>query len=182
MYVTYDPDSAMSYIYLMNYKNLKVDETDQSVAYIKNQDLSKHIEKMELKEKTYAEYIKSGVLEDEFQNDLTTDGYMIGIELCMSPEKYVALIQNELFSIYELDWHGKRYNLLAIDYFDSTCDEDNIIVPLTKNNDCFVIGNLSNKHNPSICYIKGIISSNEKIYPLPYWCNTYLFRPDYSRT
>ncbi len=186
MIITCESNTRMGYIYLMpNYRIMNIYENenndinkyvDMKSINIKVNETLMHIN--QLKQMRISEYLyrdvsyKGKEFTEEYHNDLDENGYMIGIELNLSKEKFLRLIKNKSFQIYQLNWMKSNFILLTLDIFDNVFDSNNILYPFSERKDVFAIVQIEGKYNTGL--IKGILSSRDDLYPIE-----YLRRPEF---
>ena len=191
MIITCQSSINMGYIYLMPICNNK-DISEGYKEYLTNNDLSRYVninsmripindnfihtdllDRMKISERTYKE--ARGKVEEfgeEYLNDLDANGYMEGIELNLSKDRLLTLIQDNSFQIFKHHWIGKDFIILTLDRIENVFDIDNIIYPFSNMRDAFAIVHIDERYQTGL--IKGIISAREDLYPLSYLC-----KPDF---
>jgi hypothetical protein len=125
------------------------------------------VSELKLQEITYSEALATLKIDQEYCNDCEKSGYVIGIEMNLSKERFFDLLKNDGFVLYkDFKWKGNKYNILTFDFFENVFCRSNLIYPLTKDKDSFLIVQVEKKYR--IGRIKALITNNEKIYPFEY--------------
>jgi uncharacterized protein YuzE len=177
MVVTCDTSCDMGYIYIKtpqfdfneNCKsnvNQYIKEINLVIPDKKSDIVSLLLNKLTLCDKTYSQALDDLDIDQEYCNDLDENGYLIGIELNLNQLDFMKLIETNSFRVYDIVWKDKDFYMLTFDSDDVVFDVDNIIYPLTKDNDTFVVVKIKSKYN--IGLITGLITSRNDIYPIEY--------------
>lgn len=177
MIVTCDVSCNMGYIYvrtlLMCFNENSKSNGDQLIDGISlnipcenSSNIAYLLNKLILSNKTYSQALEDLDIDQEYCNDLDENGYLIAIELNLNEADFNRLIKTNSFRVYEKVWENKDFYLVTFDSEDEVFSEGNIIYPLTKDNDAFVIVKIIGKYN--IGLIKGLITSRNDIYPIEY--------------
>ncbi|MTI48427.1 MAG: hypothetical protein FH761_11335 [Firmicutes bacterium] len=178
MVITCDISCSMGYIYVMPPKDdfnenskSNVDEyikdINLKIPYERSIDLGLILEKLKLSSKTYSEALEVIEINQEYCNDRDRNGYLIGIEMNLKAEDFIGLIKTKSFRVYETIWKEKEFYIATFDLYNIVFDENNVIYPLTKDNDTFVVVKVENKFN--IGLIKAIVTCRNDIYPIEYF-------------
>ncbi|MGC5327675.1 hypothetical protein [Brevibacillus sp. SYSU BS000544] len=116
-YVYLQPPSTdfMSYIDAKENKISKyIDPSLLEIPLITDNEISRLFEGMQQMIKPY--HLVVGIeSEQEYCNDLDGEGYMNGIELSLSKEKFIDLISNGAFKVYNTEWKGQLFNIATFD-------------------------------------------------------------------
>lgn len=124
------------------------------------------LDKMKIASKTYSEAFKAGEVEEEYCNDKDENGYVKGIELNLSKEIFISLIKQEAYKGYFINWRSKDFILVTFDFTDNVFDSKNVIYPLSKENDAFLIAKIEERYGTAL--IKALISARDDLYPVDY--------------
>ncbi|WP_313641767.1 hypothetical protein [Paenibacillus sp.] len=121
----------------------------------------------------------------EYGNDMDKHGYITGIELSLTKNRFVDLVSNQAFKAIRTEWSGQEFHLITFDHLENVLHPENIIYKLNDKEDAFVIVQLCKSEDLGIRYsieseklpialFKGLLSAREDIYPLE-----YLIKPDF---
>lgn len=177
MRITCDASCDMGYIYLMppkriysndvNHLGKYVEQENVEIPIIWNNEISNKIDSLKLMSKTYRNAVyKYFDINMDYCNDLDNEGYIIGVELDLRKKKFIELIVNKAFSIIRGNWKNKEVCVLTLDMIDKVFSADNIIYPLNKKRDTFVIVYIEPRYK--IGLIKALITYRNDIYPIDY--------------
>ncbi|MDO3413040.1 hypothetical protein QWJ34_24970 [Saccharibacillus sp. CPCC 101409] len=198
----YEEDGlGMGYIYLMphSYKN-GADDPDNEIGervaaermvipYIDDTaagtDAAAGLDRMIVAEPTLLNDYGIGY-DTDFGNDLDANGYMIGIELRLDPDRFVKLIEEKAFRVIRTTWHGRAFNLVALGLPEDVFDERNVLYKMTEAEDVFVIVRLMTPAEFGVVYepapapsyrlaeFRGLLSARDDLYP-----PAYLLEPEF---
>lgn len=179
MIVTCDSSCNMGYIYLIPHTkdNEDLKNIDKyvnmdliQIPFFNNADIREKFQKLQLMDKTYVDALAGDEFSEEYCND-KRDDYFIGIELTLYKEKFINLIKEQAYRIYKFLWFDyKPFHLICLDKLENIFTTANILYPMNVNRDVYVVCHI----NEEICYIKGIISARDDLYPL-----NYLLKPEF---
>lgn len=189
--------SNMGYIYLTPPKDEFITEYSSGneisqyvnkeklyIPYVTNLDITASLIRMHVSEKTFrSDYGKA--YDTEYGNDMDKRGYITGIELSLTKNRFVDLVSNQAFKAIRTEWNGQEFHLITFDHLENVLHSENIIYKLTDKEDAFVIVQLSKAEDLGIRYsietekqpialFKGLLSAREDIYPLE-----YLIKPEF---
>ncbi|MED4780948.1 hypothetical protein [Brevibacillus choshinensis] len=190
MIITCDAFCNMGYIYLQPPSKDKVDyhsKKDNSIAkYVDISSITMPLEidthkgnllnNMRLSHVTYKKAV-GNEFEDEYRNDLDKNGYIIGIELSLSKDRFVNLITNGAYKIIQTEWKGLHYHITTFDY-DKVFDSRNVIYPLSVTNDAYLIVEITSKDKTG--FIKALITARDDLYPIDYLLNPQFILSEYT--
>jgi hypothetical protein len=187
---------SMGYIYLkphessssvaMEHNTLSdyVNPEQMKIPYSTNEQLSAILDQIPLFPNTFkTEQGKS--YETEYGNDLDEQGYLNGIELTLTSERFIELISQQTIQIIKTHWRNEVFHLIAFDHMDNVLHPDNHIYKLTDAEDAFVIVYLEKPENlgyfisdgqiqPPIALFRAFLTARDDIYPLE-----YLLKPEF---
>jgi hypothetical protein len=187
----------MGYIYLksigiethettknQNTIHLHISPSNITIPYSSNDTLASSLDQMSISTNTFnMELDKS--FEIEYGNDIDENGYLIGIELTLTSERFVNLIRQQAFQIIKMQWNNKEFHMVTFDHMEHVLQPLNHIYKLTDAEDAFVIVYLEKpeilgyvtseeqSHVP-IAQFKALLTARNDIYPLE-----YLLQPDF---
>lgn len=180
--ITYDTSVSMGYIYLQpsrRYLNFLKENKDDLISYVGNHKckisfltdefILEKLQQLKRSTKIYSHALYDGELNQEYQNDLDQDGYLIGIELSLHPERFSTLLQHA-FRCYSLIWNERPMHLYTFEEDDLVFYSRNILYPLHWDRDSYIIVYRDPKNQ--IGYIRGLLTANEERYP-----SSYLLQP-----
>ncbi|MFF0831277.1 hypothetical protein ACFYU8_31045 [Brevibacillus sp. NPDC003359] len=179
MIITCDAYCNMGYIYLQQPGKEIVDsqrEKDNKISRYVDPSLlhiplvvdlnrGKLLDDMQLSAKTYKMAIGDEI-DEEYQNDLDEQGYMTGIELNLSRDRLVHLLENKAFVVYRTEWKGKPFHLATLDIDHKVFDSSNVIYPLNEKQDAFVIIEVKGEYQ--IGLVKALLTRRDDLYPVEY--------------
>lgn len=177
MIITCEVSCNMGYIYLRPpYMHFDVNsksnitefytEIKPIIPYEKSEDISSLLNRLTLSSKTYSKALDEGELGQEYCNDRDENGYLIGIELDLSELEFIKHIKANSYRVYEIAWRNKNFHMVTFDNRVTVFDIDNIIYPLTNDNDTFVVVKIESRYN--IGLITAFITGREDLYPTEY--------------
>lgn len=177
--ITCSAGTQIGYIYLMPPEWIGGGEPENKVEQYIDKDLLQipviedglilnELDKLIIMDKTYKQALKNGDFDEEYCNDLDDQGYMKGVELNISKEVYLRLIQKQAYKIYKIHWRNQNFLLLTLDGYREVINPFNRVYPLTKREDVFVIVRIESRSEYNVVFIKGLISSSNDLYPLDY--------------
>jgi hypothetical protein len=105
--------------------------------------------------------------EEEYQNDLDPNGYMEGIELNLTKDRFFYLIKTCAFQLYTYTWHHREWTVLTLDQEHNVFYAENILYPFQAAKDAFAIVHIEPQYRTGL--IKGIVSARPDLYPIDYW-------------
>jgi len=157
-------------------KYVNLDEI--TIPYVTNAKLTSYLDQMTIAVHTFKEDYKV-VYDTEYGNDMDDYGYVTGIELKLHHEKFIDLIKNQAFKVFQVKWKDKEFHLVTLDREEIVFNPAHVIYKLSDKEDAFVIVKLEEPeklghHYPDpaerrpIALIKGLISARNDIYPLEY--------------
>ncbi|MDF1618872.1 hypothetical protein, partial [Petrocella sp. FN5] len=163
--ITCDSSCSMGYIYLLDtglYNNTNSDSVKKIVDSDKckverkySLDIRKEFETLKFNKLTYNAALKKGDIEEEYLNDKDNLGYIKGIELTLSGDKFIQLIEDNAFTLYESFWGDEECFMITFEVAEKVFSRDNYVFQMTDYNDSFVICNINPQNN--VCMIRGII-------------------------
>jgi hypothetical protein len=167
----------MGYIYLMppkciysndnNHLGKYIEQENIEIPLIRNNEISYSIDSLKLMSRTYKDAVyKYFDINMDYCNDLDNEGYIVGVELDLGKEKFIDLITNKAFKIIQGNWKNKDVCVLTLDLIDKVFSSYNIIYPLNKKRDSFVIVYIEPKYK--IGLVKALITCRNDIYPIDY--------------
>ncbi|MBD2872555.1 hypothetical protein [Paenibacillus arenilitoris] len=191
-----DQSSNMGYIYLQppavirnaieteNKLNNYLNPNQISIPYITDISIALFLDQMRVAANTFdADY--GDIYDTEYGNDMDGNGYIIGIELNLYPDRFVDLIYNQAYKVIQTEWKDREFHVVTLDHEDNVFKPENIIYKLTDQEDAFIVvqlvepellgyhyTNIENRH--PIAFFKALISARNDIYPLE-----YLLNPDF---
>ncbi|MGG1657816.1 hypothetical protein [Brevibacillus sp. NRS-1366] len=191
MIITCDAYCNMGYIYVQppkeNLKKLLCDKDNKISQYVDEQSLhipleiesekSNFLEGMSLSEKTYKQALGTEV-DAEYCNDLDKDGYLIGIELNLTKDRLINLVVNRAFKIYKTKWQGLSFYISTYDYENKVFDSNNVIYPLSKKRDAFIIIEITGPYKVGL--VKALITANDDVYPIDYLLDPQFILSEYT--
>lgn len=187
---------SMGYIYLKpheephaakpDHNNLKDHITTDKIKipYTSDERLEVFLNQMSLSISSFrTEQGKS--YETEYGNDMDEHGYLTGIELNLSSERFIDLVSQQTIQIIKTSWREKALHLIAFDQMESVLQPYNHIYKLTDAEDTYVIVYLEKPENLGIvtfddkpqlpiALFKAFLTTRDDIYPLE-----YLLKPDF---
>ncbi|QZY54163.1 hypothetical protein [Crassaminicella profunda] len=176
MVITCDASCSMGYIYLTRDPKYSYYDPKKIEKYIKkekykmwveeNADVNGLISNIPIKHKTYNQAIADCDITEEYLNDENEEGYLTGIELNLSKNKFIELINGKAFKLYRGLWKEKECMVTTFDITDKVFNSNNVIYPMNKNKDVYLICDVSKQWN--ICTIKGLISFRDDLYSYEY--------------
>lgn len=181
--ITCDANCNMGYIYLAPPKfNIDTDSQNHiEKALQKEQLIISHNETINLDDvlenmkriaKSYKQAFKEGDIKEEFSIDFDRNGYLMGIEMNLSKEDFISLIESQVFKVYTASWESQKFIMVTLDLPEKVFDAGNVIYPLSNNLDAFVI--IDREKNLNNGAVKSLITVRDDIYPLD-----YLINPDF---
>lgn len=177
MRITCDASGGMGYIYLMppkqqyfnsnNHLQKYLEQKNVEIPMVRNNEILGRLDSLKIVNKTYKNAVyKYSDIHMEYCNDMDNDGYIIGIELNLRKEKFIKLIVDKAYKIICGNWRDKEISVLTLDLIDKVFSTDNIIYPLNRKRDAFVIAYIEPKYK--IGLVKALITSRNDIYPIDY--------------
>jgi hypothetical protein len=136
------------------------------IFYEKSEDIALLLNRLTLSSKTYSKALDEGELDQEYCNDRDENGYLIGIELDLSESKFISHIKANSYRIYETTWRNKNFRMVTFENKDTVFDINNIIYPLTNENDAFIVVKIESRYKIGI--ITALITCREDLYPTEY--------------
>jgi len=185
--ITCDSFCGMGYIYLQPQTyNLEkensiircVEKSSLQIPLIADNEKGHLLDEMRLSVKTYREAVNSGEIDEEYKNDLDKNGYIVGIELNLTKDTFDNRIRNGAYKLYQTKWKETSYHIATVDFDDSVFDPKNIIYPLSKKNDAFLVVELTSDYN--IGLIKALITSRDDLYPIEYLLTPHFILNEYT--
>lgn len=189
--------SNMGYIYLTLPKNeynteyssrneisQYVNKEKLYIPYVTDLDITTSLVRMHVSENTFRFDYGKGY-DTEYGNDMDKRGYITGIELSLTKNRFVDLVSNQAFKTIRTEWRGQEFHLITFDHLENVLYPENIIYKLNDKEDAFVIVQLSMAEDLGIRYsietekqpialFQGLLSAREDIYPLE-----YLIKPEF---
>ncbi|AET69444.1 hypothetical protein Desor_4000 [Desulfosporosinus orientis DSM 765] len=177
MLITCDNSVQMGYIYLMPNEaadectldksdiGLYYDLNSLSIPRIKWLSMGQNLNQMPLATRTYREAVDKAFY-CEYWNDLDNEGYMMGVELYLPEESFVTLVAHQAFKLYDIRWRNCDFRVLTLEAYHDVFNKRNVIYPLTKEKDAFVI--LGIDPVTKIAKVMALISARDDIYPIDY--------------
>ncbi|OMD93530.1 hypothetical protein [Paenibacillus odorifer] len=189
--------SNMGYIYLTSPKDennneyLSSNEISQYVSkehlhipYVTDLDITASLIQMVVSENPF-KFDYGNSYDTEYGNDMDMQGYIKGIELSLTKDRFVDLVSNQAFKVIQTEWKDQEFRLVTFDHLEHVLHPENIIYKLTDEKDAFVIVQLckpeglgfhysSEAEQLPIALFKGLLSSREDIYSLE-----YLMKPEF---
>lgn len=192
MIITCDSEVSMGYIYLQPPNHRSVEEYEKMEnkllnyvvphKLIINQKVDNRIEEllnqMRQSTKTYSKALDEEEIDQEYCNDLDKDSHLIGIEFGFTKEKLISLVNSDSFNSYFIKWKGTDFRLYTLDIADEVFNSNNVIYPLTKEMDSYLIVKIEGRYSVGI--IKGLITSREDKYPTDYMLKPLFILHEYS--
>lgn len=139
---------------------------------------------MQISNKTYSESLRSGdngvYFEEDYCNDIISDGYISGIEFSDSRVNLLNKILNGAYKIYSLKFNNRDYYLLTLDFKDKVLNKRNRIYAANETGDVLYICNtsthsvdyeddgLSGTFEYGTRKIKGVIFEKNSVYDVDY--------------
>ncbi|MED1801999.1 hypothetical protein [Brevibacillus porteri] len=191
MIITCDAYCSMGYIYLQppNKKISEYHETKENsianyvdlsslhIPLLTDMCMEQLLETMRLSYQTYREAVGTEVGE-EYKNDLDDNGYIIGVELNLSKEKFIDLVANGAYKLYKTEWRSFPYHIATFDHQHKVFDSNNVIYPLSQRNDVFLIIEITKQYN--IGLVKALISRRDDLYPVDYFLSPQFILSEYT--
>lgn len=140
--------------------------SEMRIPFVTESGINTRLDKMEMARKTYSEALDEGEVDEEYYNDKDENGYVKGIELNLSKEVFINSIKQEVYKGYFINWGLKDFILVTLDLHENVFNFNNIIYPLSKNNDVFLIVKVEKKYRTAL--IKALISARDNLYPVDY--------------
>lgn len=177
MVITCDNNMQMGYIYLMPDETtagytleksdigLYYDLKSLSIPRIKWFSLGQSLSQMRVATRTYRETVDN-TFHCEYWNDLDNEGYMIGIELYLTEERFLSLVAHQAFKIYDIRWRNRDFRVVTLDAYHDVINKNNVIYPLSTEKDAFVI--VAIDPSSKIGKIMALISARDDLYPIDY--------------
>ena len=177
MVITCDNSMQMGYIYLMPNETtaeytleksdigLYYDIKSLSIPRIKWLSLGQSLSQMRVATRTYREAVDNA-FHCEYWNDLDNEGYMIGIELYLTEERFLPLVAHQAFKVYDIRWRNHDFRVLTLDAYHDVINKNNVIYPLSTEKDAFVI--VAVDPLSKIGKIMALISARDDLYPIEY--------------
>ena len=176
MRITCDSDCCMGYIYLQPPRSQDSEKNMTTISkYVRPENLvipvrdgnevNMKLANIEVSPSTYSQAIAAGEFEEEFHNDEDEEGYLYGVEVALTKEEFIRLVEGKHCRIYNSIFGSKNYHLVTLDTLDKVFGHNNIMYPLTDKRDVFVIVEINDYH---VGLIKGLLSSRQDIYDLDY--------------
>lgn len=183
-------DWSMAYIYLKPFTRDMLDDYELhkseitehvtpdklTIPYYTDLEIVECLDKMTVKENTFKDEANRS-FDTEYGNDMDNDGYIIGIELNLTTEKFIDLIEERAYRVIDTRWRDKEFRIITFDHLEKVVNPTNIIYKLTDREDVFVIAELQpqseksdNSELPEVLF-KALISARDDIYPLDYLLN-----------
>ncbi|NRR23677.1 hypothetical protein [Brevibacillus sp. MS2.2] len=191
MIITCDAYCNMGYIYLqqpdkeiIDYQKEKNNHisryVDPSLLYIPlvvDFNRGKLLDDMRLSTKTYKKAVGDEI-DEEYQNDLDKQGYMTGIELNLTKDKLVHLLENKAFVVYRTEWKGQPYHLATLDMDHKVFDSSNVIYPLNEKQDAYLIIEVTGEYQLGL--VKALLTRRNDIYPVEYLLDPQFILSEYT--
>ncbi|WP_242877688.1 hypothetical protein [Desulfosporosinus sp. BG] len=167
----------MGYIYLMPNETtaeytleksdigLYYDVKSLSIPRIKWLSLGQCLSQMRLATKTYREAVDNA-FRCEYWNDLDSEGYMMGIELYLTEERFLPLVAHQAFKLYDIRWRNQDFRVVTLDSYHDVINKNNVIFPLSSEKDAFVI--VAIDPLSKVGKIMALISARDDLYPIDY--------------
>lgn len=183
MLITCDTTCNMGYFYLMpgrhQYRQREKHLLKKSTDLSDGDSFILSLLKMEYINKPYPEVLRDRYLLEEYQNDMTEDGYMKGVELDLSYKELMNRIDGNAFQLYTLDWVNDNYYLLTLNRHEKALNNSNYICPMNSNQDTYIIFSIDSKdiivdfeeYTVNQVSIEGLITFRTDLYPLEYLKN-----------
>ncbi|ODA39751.1 hypothetical protein DSBG_3469 [Desulfosporosinus sp. BG] len=177
MLITCDNNMQMGYIYLMPNETtaeytleksdigLYYDVKSLSIPRIKWLSLGQCLSQMRLATKTYREAVDNA-FRCEYWNDLDSEGYMMGIELYLTEERFLPLVAHQAFKLYDIRWRNQDFRVVTLDSYHDVINKNNVIFPLSSEKDAFVI--VAIDPLSKVGKIMALISARDDLYPIDY--------------
>lgn len=177
MLITCDNTMQMGYIYLMPNDTiaeytleksdigLYYDVKSLSIPRIKWLGLGQSLSQMRLATKTYRESVDK-TFHCEYWNDLDDEGYMMGIELYLTEERFLPLVAHQAFKLYDIRWRNRDFRVLTLDAYHDVFNKNNVIYSLSIEKDAFVI--IAIDPLSKVGKIMALISARDDLYPIDY--------------
>ena len=177
MLITCDNTMQMGYIYLMPNDTiaeytleksdigLYYDVKSLSIPRIKWLGLGQSLSQMRLATKTYREAVDK-TFHCEYWNDLDDEGYMMGIELYLTEERFLPLVAHQAFKLYDIRWRNQDFRVLTLDAYHDVFNKNNVIYSLSIEKDAFVI--IAIDPLSKVGKIMALISARDDLYPIDY--------------
>jgi len=175
--ITCDNTMQMGYIYLMPNDTiaeytleksdigLYYDVKSLSIPRIKWLGLGQSLSQMRLATKTYRESVDK-TFHCEYWNDLDDEGYMMGIELYLTEERFLPLVAHQAFKLYDIRWRNRDFRVLTLDAYHDVFNKNNVIYSLSIEKDAFVI--IAIDPLSKVGKIMALISARDDLYPIDY--------------
>jgi uncharacterized protein YuzE len=192
MIITCDPSVDMGYIYLQppTHRSLEVyEEMDKKllnyvdpkkiIIHQKVENRIEELNQMKQSTKTYSKALDEGEIDQEFCNDLDKDSHIIGIELAFTKEKLISLVNSNSFNSYLIKWNENDYRFYTLDYEDEFFNCNNVIYPLTKEMDSYLVVKVEKRYS-NVGIIKALITNREDKYPTDYMLKPLFILHEYS--
>lgn len=189
MMITCDAYCNMGYIYLQppseevfdyekeqdNALSKYIDSSEIKIPYETNLNIANLFNKMRLSETVY-EMAVDNHFGEEYYNDLDENGYVSGIELNLTKERFIDFVKNQAFKVIQTEWKGLTYHLITFDYHHKVFESSNIIYPLSNKRDGYLIVEIRNK----IGFIKALLTSRDDLYPKEYLLTPQFILMEYT--
>lgn len=101
------------------------------IPVLDGNEVNRKLADIKVSPSTYIEAIAVGEFEEEFHNDLDPEGYLYGVEVALTKEEFIRLVDGKHFRIYNSIFGGKDYHLVTLDTLDKVFGHKNIMYPLT---------------------------------------------------
>lgn len=115
-----------------------VNKEKLDIPYVTDLDITTSLVRMHVSENTFrSDYGKA--YDTEYGNDMDKRGYITGIELSLTKNRFVDLVSNQAFKAIRTEWSGQEFHLITSDHLENVLHPENIIYKLTDKEDAFVI-------------------------------------------
>ncbi|OWA34044.1 hypothetical protein B9G55_17070 [Saccharibacillus sp. O16] len=143
------------------------------------------LNRMRIAERTYRQDFRIGY-DTTYGNDMDQNGYITGIELDLSAERLIELLNQQAFRLLDLHWRDRSFRLLTLDHEDQVFQERNVLYRMSDEEDVFVIAHVPKPKPfdptqpfgdpadslPTIRFL-GLLSARDDLYP-----PEFLLQPD----
>jgi len=191
MIITCDAYCSMGYIYLqppnkriIDYQESKdnniskyVDLSSLHIPLVTDMCIEQLLDTMRLSHRTYREAVGTEI-DEEYKNDLDDNGYIIGVELNLSKEKLIELVNNGAYKLYRIEWQNMPCYIATFDFHHKVFDAKNVIYPLSEKKDAYVIIEITEQYN--IGLVKALIYRREDLYPVDYLLSPQFILSEYT--
>ncbi|MEJ6949423.1 hypothetical protein [Natronospora cellulosivora (SeqCode)] len=187
MIITCDSSCNMGYFYLMppakeDYRNEDLYDIFEKRAIRDGRGLMAKLDKMEFINAPYHETIFDLGLIEDYQNDMTEDDYMLGVELELSYAQLMKRVKGDAFNTYTINWQEDDYYLFTLNNNKKVFDDNNFACPMNDKKDTFLILSKDKKQKlnflldegsmqkviEKIVLVEGFITKRTDLYSLEY--------------